>query len=61
MSNRKHLPPRLTPEHLQFAAAVGRCPDCDSHQRIRPAAPGVFELLVLHDDTCPRLARMERG
>lgn len=38
---------------------TNECPDCDASVTVVEHAPGLFVMTVLHDDTCPRLARME--
>lgn len=42
------------PAHTE-AAALYRCPDCNSDTRLVQAAPNVYVLQVFHDDTCPAL------
>ncbi|MGO2658367.1 hypothetical protein [Mycetocola reblochoni] len=37
----------------------GLCPDCNAEARLEPASSGVTVLQILHDDTCPTLARIE--
>lgn len=32
----------------------GTCPDCNADSALTEMAPGVFTLVVRHDDTCPR-------
>lgn len=37
------------------------CPDCDAEMRVVEVSPGVSILQILHDDTCPTLATIERN
>jgi hypothetical protein len=41
----------------------GGCEDCWAYQTLSADAahPGVFHLVVSHDDWCPRLARIRAG
>lgn len=49
-AERRKLPPVL--RNIDY-----RCPDCDNDVRIRQDEHGIWRLQVLHDDTCPWLAR----
>ncbi len=51
------------PDPSQLAAAYAdayHCPDCSSTSDLVEQAPGVFVLVVAHDETCPTLRRMAR-
>lgn len=48
---------------LPPAESVVSCPDCDADVDWYQPDPKVkyVELRIIHDDTCPLLARLERG
>lgn len=46
---------------LDGAEIPGGCDRCDAYQRVRIVGGGVYEVDVLHDDGCPRLAGSESG
>lgn len=50
-----------TTGHALAYAAGYQCPDCDSEIRITEVAPGFVRASVLHDQTCPWLARLEHA
>ncbi|MCV7150527.1 hypothetical protein [Mycolicibacterium pyrenivorans] len=56
-ARRQHGRPSLTPAEIQRVAA---CPDCGSEVESIQVEPGVYEVLVRHDDSCPWLAAFER-
>lgn len=35
------------------------CPDCNSDARLEEIHPGVWALIIRHDETCPLLRQME--
>lgn len=37
------------------------CPDCDADLQISEPYPGVFITTVMHDDTCPSWANIQKG
>lgn len=41
-----------------FAAAY-ECPDCDSRTQLEVDSFGFYHLMVLHDESCPWLAKNE--
>lgn len=51
---------RKPPVSLALSLARGyECPDCNNDVRVTELAPGIVRAAVLHDDTCPWLARQE--
>ncbi len=40
-------------DHLAGRRLPGGCDDCHAYQTVEQQAPGVYVLLVHHDDTCP--------
>lgn len=38
----------------------GGCESCDAYQTVRQAEPGLWNIVVHHDDWCPTLARRSR-
>lgn len=50
------------PADLATAYALAyRCPDCDADTQLVQLAPGVAELTVAHDPTCPRLRALTKA
>ena len=45
---------------LMGSRSSGGCPDCDAEQSFSRDNDGIYHLLIEHDPTCPRLARIER-
>ena len=61
-SQRRVVPGRAVPEDVLHAVStLGRCPDCASATELREVLPRVFQLLVLHDGSCPWLRAREEG
>lgn len=51
---RRHAERRSRGTATLSAFATGyACPDCAAHKTLTEQAPGVFALVVAHDDTCP--------
>lgn len=51
---------RRSPSPLvQAYAAAYRCPDCIAETRLEQHGPGLYRLVVAHDDTCPTFRQME--
>lgn len=40
---------------------VTACPDCNADVDSAEVGPGVYQVAVFHDDTCPWLAAFERA
>lgn len=55
MSNHERL------DELGGRRSPGGCPDCLAAQSLSCDTDGIYHLLVEHDPTCPRLARIERN
>ena len=49
------------PSELRAYAESYRCPDCNPDIRLIQFVDGGWRMDVLHDDTCPLLAKMERS
>jgi hypothetical protein len=49
---------RLTPAQIR---RVTQCPDCNAAVGSVEVGPGVHQVFVFHDETCPWLAALERG
>lgn len=45
---------------LVGSRSPGGCPACHAVQSLSRDDDGIYNLLVEHDPTCPRLARMKR-
>jgi hypothetical protein len=39
----------------------GGCPDCDAYQEMTELQPGVWSLIVFHDDDCPQWRARNAG
>lgn len=51
---------RQRPADLATAYALAyRCPDCDADTEMHQLSPGIAELLVRHDATCPAYRTMK--
>jgi len=59
VSNRKRC--QRPPDAATAYALAYRCPDCHADTELVQLAPGVAELTVHHDDTCPAYRTMTKG
>lgn len=60
MSNRRRRREQAQIDAAITAAAMAyRCPDCDADTEMHQLSPGIAELLVRHDDTCPAYRTMK--
>lgn len=44
---------------LDCFTPAGGCDECEAEERLSVVSDGVFRVLVVHEDECPRLARIE--